>query len=180
AIGSAMKWVWETLLRPVFNLIKTVFAAVARDLGEKFAKIKAGWRVLSDAMRSVWNKYIKPVFDAVGKAADDLAADDLADAMRSVWNKYIKPVFDAVGKVVGGLHEKFKKGVDAIGKAWDLLKDKAKEPVRFVVETVINGLIGKFNDIAGFFGADKIDKLSLPPGFHGGGWTGPGDKFKPA
>src|SRR5690606_23292819 len=116
AIGSAMKWVWETLLRPVFNLIKTVFAAVARDLGEKFAKIKAGWRVLSDAMRSVWNKYIKPVFDAVGK-------------------------------VVGGLHEKFKKGVDAIGKAWDLLKDKAKEPVRFVVETVINGLIGKFNDI---------------------------------
>src|SRR5690606_26344817 len=51
----------------------------------------------------------------------------------------------------------------------------------FVVDTVINkGIIGNFNKIAKTFGADKIDRVSLPKGFATGGYTGAGSKYQPA
>ena len=62
------------------------------------------------------------------------------------------------------------KGVSAIEAAWGRVRDVAKVPIRFVVETVINkALIGTFNRIATKFGVDKIDPVPLPAGFAAGG-----------
>src|SRR5690606_8376059 len=51
---------------------------------------------------------------------------------------------------------------------------------KFVVNTVINGLIGKFNEIAKAFGSKEMPLLKLPKGFAEGGYTGPGAKYQPA
>jgi hypothetical protein len=59
----------------------------------------------------------------------------------------------------------FGKGVDAIRAAWDLVRDAAKKPVTFVVNSVINPLIVGWNKIAGVFGAPKADEIK---GFAGG------------
>jgi hypothetical protein len=46
----------------------------------------------------------------------------------------------------------FSNGVAAIGKAWDWVKNAAKKPIRFVIDTVIRrGILGTFNKVSGFF-----------------------------
>ena len=70
----------------------------------------------------------------------------------------------------------FKATVDAIGKAWRGIQELAKKPVRFVIDTVVNGLIRTINKIPGV----NLKEISLPKGFSEGGWTGPGGKYTPA
>lgn len=59
----------------------------------------------------------------------------------------------------------FEAARDAIGKAWEGIQELAKKPVKFVVNTVINGLIDTINLIPGV----NLSKVSLPKGFATGG-----------
>ena len=62
----------------------------------------------------------------------------------------------------------FQSGVDAIGRIWDGLKDAAKKPVKFVVDTVWNnGLLKAINAVTGFIGMDDIQPIDI--GFARGG-----------
>lgn len=178
ALGKFVQWVWNTLLKPTFNLFKSGFQAVGT------------------AIKWVWNNVLKPVFDALGKffkwvwdnwlkpAFEALKRDFkvVAQIIKQVWNNNIKPVFDALGKFVRDtVVPVFKKGVDKIKSVWESIKDVAKKPIKFVIDTVINkGLIGAFNKVAGWIpGVKKLDKVSIP-GFARGGWTGPGAKYDEA
>lgn len=81
-------------------------------------------------------------------------------------NNVFSPLAALVTKTIPGA---FSRGVSAIGSAWNRLKELAKAPVRFVVDTVINSaIIGTFNKVSGFFGGPKVPKVSLPKGFGDG------------
>jgi hypothetical protein len=55
--------------------------------------------------------------------------------------------------------------------AWNAMKEEAKKPISFIIDTVLNnGLIPIFNGIPGV----KIDPIKKPPGFKKGGYTGDG------
>lgn len=73
--------------------------------------------------------------------------------------------------------------VDGIARIWDGLKKAASDPVKFVIDTVINnGIIKGWNDLVGLLKLDdklKVTPISVP-GFATGGWTGPGGKYQPA
>ena len=59
---------------------------------------------------------------------------------------------------------------DSIGKSWDAVKQLAKAPIKFVVETVLNNaLIGNFNKLADKLGTSKLPTVQLPSGFARGG-----------
>jgi phage-related protein len=94
----------------------------------------------------------------------------------------IRSARDALRGVLGAISGKFSSAVTAIGRAWDGLKEKAKAPVRFVVNTVLeNGILAAFRKIAGLVGMNTGNfHVSLPRGFHSGGYTGPGPKLMPA
>ena len=98
------------------------------------------------------------------------------DPIRAARDK-LKGILDAVAK-------KFGDGASAIGRAWSSVKDKAKEPIRFVVETVLeNGILKAFRTVASKVGLDKLADsmhVALPKGFAEGGYTGPGTKYQPA
>lgn len=61
--------------------------------------------------------------------------------------------------------EAFEAARDAIGDAWAGIQELAKKPVRFVIDTVINGLISTINLIPGV----NLSKIALPKGFARGG-----------
>lgn len=66
--------------------------------------------------------------------------------------------------------EPLKSGWFANGTAWEGIKDLAKKPVRFVVETVIGSVVDAIN---GFLPENmKLSKPKLPKGFSEGGYTG--------
>lgn len=96
----------------------------------------------------------------------------------------IQRMKDGIADRINALPAVFASAVALIGQAWDGLRELAKAPVRFVVNTVINeGLIDAFNGIVGTLGLGdglKIDHLRLPDGFATGGWTGPGSRLEPA
>jgi hypothetical protein len=79
---------------------------------------------------------------------------------------------NAIALILGktGLQKIFTDAVSGITKIWDGLKNAAKAPVKFIVQTVLNdGLIGGFNWIAGKVGAPNLDPIKLPKGFEDGG-----------
>ncbi|WP_461169264.1 matrixin family metalloprotease [Arthrobacter sp. Z1-15] len=78
--------------------------------------------------------------------------------------------WDELKAATAKLPEAFDKAMAGIGKAWDKLGEIAKKPVKFVVETVIGGLVDTFNKIPGV----DITKPKLPAGFKNGGYTGDG------
>jgi TP901 family phage tail tape measure protein len=160
-LGLAFTWLYETIIRPVFDKIAAAASYVWTSwLLPIFTAISSFvTNVLGPAFTWWWENVVMVVFNAV------------RDKISDVWNNYIRPVFDALSDTVQNkLPKAFEMGRDAIGKAWEGLKELAKAPIRFVVDTIINdGLIGNFNKLADFFGSKKIPEISLPKGFAGGG-----------
>ena len=76
----------------------------------------------------------------------------------------------------------FSDAATAIGKAWDKVKGEVKEPIKFVIQTVLDdGILGAFRKIGGLVGMKTGGwHVGLPKGWDTGGYTGPGAKMKPA
>ena len=145
-----IKGLWERVVKPVFGfigaLIKTWWNVWVKPI---FGLLKAYFEnVLFPVFRFLWDKVVKPVMDKVG------------DKIKTVWSVVIKPVFNALKDFIADkVAPAFKRGVEAIGNAWDALKAAAARPVNFVIDTVYNNGIRKaFNTIAGKLGS----KLALP------------------
>lgn len=138
AIGAIFQWIWNTIISPVVTWIK-----------EKLDLLGLGFRVM-------YEQYIKPAWDSVARTVE------------TGWNT-IKGIIDTLVRVIQSDPKKaFEAARDAIGTAWSAIQDLAKKPVKFVIETVINGLIGTINQIPGV----NIPKVPLPAGFSAGGYTG--------
>lgn len=151
AIQKAISWAWDNIVMPIFKAIRWYINNV---LGPIFS-----W---------LYHKVIEPVWNGIKKA------------ISWAWEHVIKKVFDALKIAVHKVAEAFSTARDGIKKAWDKLKDIAKKPIAFVINTVYNkGIVGVWNKIAGAFGAPKLKEFH-PKGFAEGGYTGPGGKYTPA
>lgn len=140
--AGRMALAWFIALGPVGWVIAAVIGLVAIVI--------ANWDSIASFTRDLWEKHVKPVFDALA-------------------NFITKDVPAA-----------FEKGVGFIKTAWEKLQEIAKVPVKFVIDTIINdGLINGMNTIGGFFNLPKIPRLALPAGFADGGYTGNGGKHEP-
>ena len=140
--AARMAAAWFIAMGPVGWVIAAVIGLVAIVI--------ANWDKIASFTRDLWERHVKPVFDALG-------------------NFITKDVPAA-----------FERGVGFIKSAWEKLQEIAKAPVKFVVETVINdGLINGMNTIGGFFNLPKIPRLGLPAGFMNGGYTGDGGRDEP-
>ncbi len=186
-ISAAVQWAWRNVILPVFAAIKfwisNVVAPTALWLWRSVIvpafkgiglAVQVAWAVLK-VIFGLISIYIKtvlaPVFTWLWKTIIKPAWDGIWKAIKWVWEKGIRPIFEALG---GFIRDKvvpaFKTGVEGIKTAWEKIKDVAKIPVKFVVEQVINrAIIDNYNKLAGAFGVDKVDRVSLPKGFARGG-----------
>ena len=170
-LGPIFTWLYNNIIKPVWNGIKWAID-----------KAWAGIKIVFNAIKSVIDNVLAPAFTWFKNDVIDPVWNGIKSTIRTVWHFIRDNIFDPLKKAISEtVPNAFEAGKDAIGEAWDKVRDVAKKPVKFVIETVINkGIIDNFNKIASVFGVDEIDKVSLPKGFATGGYTGPGRKYKPA
>lgn len=165
-VVPAVMFLWEKAVKPVMDLIVAY-------LQFAWAAIKIVWDLLVGYIRNVVVPAYSFLWDMV-----KVIWNGIAGTISWVWTNAIKPVFDVIVKfITQDVPAAWRRGVDLIGFWWNALKDLAKAPVRFVIETVVNkGIIGTFNWIADHLpGINKIKPIDLPSGFAAGGMvTGPG------
>ena len=161
---SAVAWV-KGAFRAGWNTVKALIMTPVNNA-------KLGLAIIWDSIKGRFTAvkdWVKSTFKSAWAGIKDIILNPIRNAR------------DTLRTVMGAIKDTFRSAVAAIGTIWDGLKAKAKAPIRFIVNTVINdGLINAFNTIARKVGAGTIDRVSLPKGFARGGWTGPGDRMKPA
>ncbi|MFJ4173468.1 tape measure protein [Microbacterium sp. NPDC089696] len=91
AIGDIAVWVYETILKPVFDGIAAVVGFVAGMFKFHFDLIVNAFRLVGALANWFWVNALQPAFAAVGAAATWL------------WQNAIKPAFEAIGAVFNWL-----------------------------------------------------------------------------
>ena len=149
-------------------------------------RVVGGWLLMgvqslfhAARMAAAWFIALGPIGWVIG-AVVGLAAivianwDKISKWTKDMWEKHVKPIFDTLSKfITKNVPDAFNEGVKFIGEAWKKIQDLAKQPVKFVVEQVINkGLIGGLNTIGGLVGLKPIPTIDLGPGWRDGGYTG--------
>lgn len=149
-LGLVVQVLWATYVQPVFNAIGAVFTWIWGTIIQPVITwITDALNFLGLAFRIAYEQFIKPAFDGIGQA------------LSSTWSwidQYVfKPFRDGIDLIVRG----FQIGADAIGKAWDGIKQAAAMPINFVLDTVWNkGLRSFWNDLVGNLG---LSDMKLPP-----------------
>lgn len=159
-VGGVFTNLYRNLIYPAWTGIRAIIEFEWSFIQVIFKLIVAFVRdVLGPIFTWLYNTIIKPVWDKI------------SSTISTVWNSGIKPVLQLLGDFISTtVAPAFKKGVDAIAAAWNKVIEVAKTPVRFIVNTVINGgIIDTWNKIAGFFGVSTVQHVVLPSGFADGG-----------
>lgn len=151
-VGPIFSWLYNNIVKPIWFLISTAIKIAWAVISTIFLAIK--WyiqNVVAPIFRWIYNNVIKPVWDKVGKH------------ISTVWNKGIKPIFQALGAFIEKhVAPAFRKGVDAISRAWAGIKSAAAKPINFVIDTVYNnGLRKALNKVRKIVGGDPLPALPL-------------------
>lgn len=188
-IGGAMK--------VVSGIVKVILGVMTGDWSKTKDGLSKIWAGLKQIVIAIFTG-IKNNLLATGKLITDKLIGRFTSLVSWVGSKFrsgmskltdfvlspVRAARDALGKLMNQVAGKFGAGVTAIGKAWNGVKEAAKKPVRFIVSTVLeDGILAGFRKIAGLVGLDNLAgkmHVSLPRGFHDGGYTGPGGKYDPA
>ncbi|MGW1015572.1 hypothetical protein [Streptomyces niveus] len=154
AVGAAATTVWKNVLKPAFEGIAWLGKWLWNNvLKPNFESVKSGMRLVGDGAKALWNSAIKPAFNGI------------TSVISYGWEKGIRPVFDKLKSAVGQVGKAFDTARAAIKVAWEKVKDIAKGPVDFIVNTVYNeGIRGVWNKVAKAFGAPTLDKFSFAKG----------------
>ncbi|MGW0642386.1 phage tail tape measure protein [Streptomyces badius] len=182
AIGAGALWLYNNAIKPVGSAALTTFKGIGA-VGTWLWKnaLVPAFQGIGSAATWVYQKGIKPPIDAgattlrlLGAAGKWLWKDAISPAFQSIgagatwlYDKGIKPPIDRAKALAKSLGEAYQTGANAVGKAFDSMKEKAKKPVEYVIDVVYNkGIRGVWNEVAGVFGAPKLDAFK---GFAKGG-----------
>jgi hypothetical protein len=168
-IGQYLSFVWTNFIRPIVVLIGAIFR-----------------NFLAPIIVWLWGAIIKPTFAVIGVAFKILGAVVQVaaglfqiqikimaaifrwlwtNAISPVWNGFVKPALMALGAFLGKyVIPPFKRSLEAIANMWATLAGFFKQPIQFVVNTILNGgLLGAYNRIAKFFNVKPDDvHIDLP------------------
>lgn len=156
-LAPIFMWLWQNIITPVWNgivlVIQVAWSIIKMVFGLIYGFLTG---VLGPVFVWLWEKVISPVWSWI------------SDKISSTWTWLRDNVFKPFGDALGTLADVFTRTKDGIGTAWDDLKAKVQEPVKFVVDTVINnGLISGYNKLNDFWSGKDLDPIKL--GFARGG-----------
>ncbi|GAB3622586.1 hypothetical protein GCM10027418_06680 [Mariniluteicoccus endophyticus] len=193
------------ILSGIWDVIKAVvsgaIAAVQQVLLMAWDAIKAGLSAFGSFITGLWTglwngiksflmtrwfeiqmflvtgrQFVEGIFDGIRNTVQAIW-NGLWDFVKRVGNDSIEWVKGTIDRGLNAVKAFFQSGVDGIGRIWDGLRRAAGDPVRFVIDTVINnGIIKGWNELAGLLKLDnlKIKPVSVPGFWRGGVLPGPG------
>lgn len=153
-IWGAIKFAWESIIKPIFDLMLSVFTFVWDGIKAAFNLV---WDAIKFAIDLYWNYYIKPIFELMLtvfklawdgiKTAFNLVWDAIKGAITFVWNNVIKPVFEAFATVFGKVWDGIKKAFEG---AWDFITrtiDGAKQVFGKIGDAIVSAFKAAINFI---------------------------------
>jgi phage-related protein len=183
---TAVQTLWSTAWTAVRTVFQTIITAVQTIASAAWTAIRTGVSAFLTAVQNLWNTVWTTIRTFFGTIVTGLeaTATGLWTSIRTVFsagstwllNTFWNPVSNLFTKTIPAA---FKAGADALGKAWDSIKNLVRAPIQAVVNVVYNdGIVSLWNTVAGVFGGKKLGKFTLP-GFAEGGPTGngPGSGF---
>ncbi|MFD8437454.1 phage tail tape measure protein [Streptomyces microflavus] len=155
AVGAVGRWLWTSALKPAFTWIVGGAVWLWSGVKTQAGHIMTGIRAVGAAGTWLWKEALQPAFRSIGAGASWL------------YNEGIKPPIDKARSLAKALGTAFTAGAKIVGEAFESLKQKAKAPVEFVIDTVYNkGIRGVWNEVADVFGAPTLKPFK---GFAKGG-----------
>ncbi|MFW0120279.1 peptidoglycan DD-metalloendopeptidase family protein [Rothia sp. P5764] len=181
-ISAVWSWVQNRVLIPAKAFLENVLVPAFIFLWNQVSNV---WTWISDKISFTWNFIRGNILDPLVTFLDRTVGEAfrtlwrtveqvwtwISDKIAAVWdwlkNSVLKPLGEYITTTFVGFFEAAK---DGIGRAWSALKDLVREPVRFVIDTVINGgVIKNYNNLAKLWGGDPLDEMKFPEGFARGG-----------
>ena len=136
AIGEGATWIWENLLKPIWDGLVKAFE-IFRDIGKRIWEeiIRPGFDFLSDVGKWIWEEIIRPGFSF------------LLNAGIWIWEQIIKPGFDFwkdIGEKLWNFIKGLFVGTISVGeKVWEMFKGFFRGTIN-VATTVWNWFRGLF------------------------------------
>jgi tape measure domain-containing protein len=177
-VATVISWLYTNVVKPIFTVIGIAVKVFYALFQVYVGLITIAVKVLGNYYIWLWRSAIAPALRGIGAVVVWLYQNIVKPyftligmVIQTVWRTVIKPTFDVLRDVIQNkIAPAFTNGVNAIRAAWAKVQDAAKAPVRFVVNTIVNGgIIDTFNKIAGVFGVSKVAHVALPKGFATGG-----------
>lgn len=147
-LGAVGVWLWRSVFSPVVGWIVGGARLLWAGVKIQFGYVTTGIRALGAAGTWLWRSALQPAFRAVGAGASWL------------YTNGIKPPIDRAVSIAKGMGRAFTSGAAVVGDAFKSIADKAKTPIRFIVNTVYNGaIVPTWNKVANAFGAPPLGKV---------------------
>ena len=142
-LAPVFMWLFREVITPMFKVIRMVF-----DVWLTFMKIWVG------LFSMLWKHTLGAIFNWL----HDHVVAPLFKKLRGPINGFTNWLKEHVGPMWKGI-------VDGLGWIWNGLVSLVKVPIRFIVETVMNGgIIDGYNWLARKFGGKTVGHISLPWG----------------
>jgi tape measure domain-containing protein len=189
-VAGIVVWLYNTFWKPIWDAMKDVvgkFVGWLTNTALPFLRkvwdaIKLATKLLKDYVAARWDEITSKIRNAYNAIAGPIAAvlnkainwvKDKINTFKLGWNIIWDGVRNKVSEVWKAISKSFNIGVDAVTKAWNSLKDKAKAPINFIVNDIYNDRIRTlWNKVAEKFGIKtRLDPIK---GFARGGTVGKG------
>lgn len=180
---TAAKSFWTSLgfIRDKFTTLKTKVAEIWESIK---SKVKAVWTWIKEtAATSFWTSlsFVRDKFTTLKTKIAEIW-EAIKGKIKAVWTWISDTASKSFGTALDKIKAAFGAVKDGIKTIWDKIKGIAAKPINFMIETVYMGgirpLVGKVFDW--LKKPNPLPEMSKIKEFAVGGWTGPGQKYKPA
>lgn len=186
---SVLQHVWETVGRPVFDMILSLADTLRNTFAEYMPEIQEFVQQCFTDIQTFWNNNLKPCLEAIGNFIENVlapvfeavfsgyigpAVETAFNFIKSLWNDVLKPVFTGITDFLTGVFtlnwEQAFEGLASIVKG---VANSIINGIEFMVNRAIdglNGLIAGLNKAISLAGSllglsiqiPTIPKLNLP------------------
>lgn len=181
AIRNAISAVWafirDKIFSPLIGFVRGPLTGAWNWLRNLVAQV---WGAIRNTISSIWNwirntvlspaiNFVRGAFASAWTWLRDLIGrvwGSIRGASSAAWNWVRDHVFTPFKNGLGRLRDAFNATKDGIKSAWDRLKAAVKEPISFVVNSVVNPFLNNYNKVNDFWGGDDIAAIK---GFARGG-----------